>query len=337
MLLPPELSASAAQVLHYAVKCHGLEHRAHLTAQQWQQFTTNTWPHNAALVLLSTLDWREIWKYGERAWRYVQLDVGHALAALQFAARAHGWSVVPVTSVTGATLMTDTQLCALFGLSDARPQGSTSAGPPTLGPCAALEHERPAVLLALIPHVIDVPEYLHAVHQVEFDWSVLSQVIYQGTASRASWTHHHWHSIAAIDQVTRVTLRTTQLRESTDQYPHVQHSTLSAADERSASEVLRTRRSALEYLPQGTVTWEQFRYMLAHLLNHQVWHTTDHSWGRHIHLALYIHSVEGTSLFDTCHVLTSTRARARLLHIAPHARCTRTIARPHAQCAVEQT
>lgn len=296
VLLPPALSDSdATHVLHYAVKRHGLEHRAHLTAPQWQQFTTqSTWPESAALVLLTTLDWREIWKYGERAWRYVQLDVGHALAALQCAARAHGWSVVPVTSVTGGALMTDAQVCALFGLSDARPQGSTSAGAPTLGHCAELEHERPAVLLALIPRVIDVAEYLQAVNKVQFDWSVLSQVLYQGTASRASWTHHHWHSIAAIEQVTRVTQRTDTLVtvSAKSKYPSVQHSALSAADERCLGEVLRTRRSALEYLQQG-ITWAQFRYMLAHLLNAPVWHTMDQCWGRHIHLAFYIHSVEG--------------------------------------------
>jgi nitroreductase len=308
VLLPLELSGSeTAQVLHYAVQNHGLEHRAQLTSEQWQHFTAHSWPHAAALVLLSTLDWREIWKYGERAWRYVQLDVGHALAALQFAARVHGWSVVPVTSVTGATLMTDAQVCTLFGLSDARPESSTSAGGPTLGHCAELEHERPAVLLALIPHVIDVSEYLTAVNKLELDWSAVAQVPYQGNASQASWMHHHWHSITAIDHVTRITQRTRKLIEASDKYPHVQQSALSVADERMAGEILRTRRSALEYLPQGGVTWPQLRYMLAHLLNHQVWQSTDQSWGRHIHCALYIHRVEGKhDPRVTQHVFTSS-------------------------------
>jgi hypothetical protein len=323
VLLPPELSGSeTAQVLHYAVQNHGLEHRAQLTSELWQHFTAHSWPHAAALVLLSTLDWREIWKYGERAWRYVQLDVGHALAALQFAARAHGWSVVPVTSVTGATLMTDAQVCTLFGLSDARPESSTSAGGPTLGHCAELEHERPAVLLALIPHVIDVSEYLTAVNKLELDWSAVAQVPYQGNASQASWMHHHWHSIAAIDHVTRITQRTRSLIEASGKYPHVQHSALSVADERLAGEVLRTRRSALEYLPQGGVTWPQFRYMLAHLLNQQVWQSTDQSWGRHIHCALYIHRVEG--LVPGYYVLPRTLAALdQLRGLAPNAQWSR--------------
>lgn len=40
---------------------------------------------------LSSIAWREAWKYGERAFRYCQLDTGHALGALHYAARALGW------------------------------------------------------------------------------------------------------------------------------------------------------------------------------------------------------------------------------------------------------
>jgi nitroreductase len=44
-------------------------------------------------VGLTSITWREAWKYGERAFRYCQHDVGHALAALRFAAAALGWRV----------------------------------------------------------------------------------------------------------------------------------------------------------------------------------------------------------------------------------------------------
>ena len=40
----------------------------------------------AILVGLSSIHWREAWKYGERAFRYCQHDVGHALAAIGIAA-----------------------------------------------------------------------------------------------------------------------------------------------------------------------------------------------------------------------------------------------------------
>lgn len=43
------------------------------------------------LVALSSVIWREAWKYGERSWRYAQLDAGHAYQAIQISASALGW------------------------------------------------------------------------------------------------------------------------------------------------------------------------------------------------------------------------------------------------------
>jgi len=42
---------------------------------------------------LSSVHWREAWKYGERAFRYCQHDIGHALAALSVAAACLGWRI----------------------------------------------------------------------------------------------------------------------------------------------------------------------------------------------------------------------------------------------------
>ncbi len=39
----------------------------------------------------SSIHWREAWKYGERAFRYCQLDMGHVLASVCYAAALHGW------------------------------------------------------------------------------------------------------------------------------------------------------------------------------------------------------------------------------------------------------
>ncbi len=54
-------------------------------------------------VALSSAMWREAWKYGERAFRYCQLDVGHALGSLAYAAALLGWQVVPL-AIADATL-----------------------------------------------------------------------------------------------------------------------------------------------------------------------------------------------------------------------------------------
>ena len=60
-------------------------------------------------MALTSIHWREAWKYGERAFRYCQHDLGHAIAALVVAAAMHGWHarMVPawshraVASLTG--------------------------------------------------------------------------------------------------------------------------------------------------------------------------------------------------------------------------------------------
>lgn len=62
------------------------------------------------LVGLSSVVWREAWKYGERAYRYCQHDAGHALGALRYAAAALGWRALLLDDVA------DDDLAALLGL-----------------------------------------------------------------------------------------------------------------------------------------------------------------------------------------------------------------------------
>ena len=71
-------------VYHYVSHDHSLEQRC--------QFADNL-PDSGLLIGLSSIHWREAWKYGERAYRYCQHDTGHALGALRYAAATLGWSV----------------------------------------------------------------------------------------------------------------------------------------------------------------------------------------------------------------------------------------------------
>lgn len=77
-------------ILHYAPREHALEQRLLLPEHIWSALLQDL-PPNAFLVALSSIPWRESWKYGERAYRYCQHDVGHALAALRLAAAQQGW------------------------------------------------------------------------------------------------------------------------------------------------------------------------------------------------------------------------------------------------------
>lgn len=72
---------------HYAPHEHGLELRC-------ANPTTGaiTLPERGEfLIALSSVHWRESWKYGERAFRYCQHDVGHAIGSLAYSAAVLGW------------------------------------------------------------------------------------------------------------------------------------------------------------------------------------------------------------------------------------------------------
>jgi len=70
-------------VYHYASKVHGLELRADLDPRSGQpdgSVSGGIIPRGAFVHSLA-----EAWKYGERAFRYCQHDVGHALGTMRFA------------------------------------------------------------------------------------------------------------------------------------------------------------------------------------------------------------------------------------------------------------
>src|SRR5258705_2050401 len=79
-------------IYHYAPKEHGLERRADVDPSVWTALMA-AFPEDSFLVGLSSIHWREAWKYGERAFRYCQHDVGHAPGTLRFAAAALGWKL----------------------------------------------------------------------------------------------------------------------------------------------------------------------------------------------------------------------------------------------------
>ena len=74
------------EVSHYAPREHALERRASIGGA------------SPLLVGLTSIFWREAWKYGERAFRYCQHDLGHAIAALRVSAARLGWRVVVLSS-----------------------------------------------------------------------------------------------------------------------------------------------------------------------------------------------------------------------------------------------
>jgi SagB-type dehydrogenase family enzyme len=81
-LLPPiEGIGSSCGAYHYLSRDHSLELRS-----RWEGAATGGF-----YVALTSIPWREAWKYGERAFRYCQHDLGHALASVSFSAALLGW------------------------------------------------------------------------------------------------------------------------------------------------------------------------------------------------------------------------------------------------------
>jgi len=96
-------ASDAAALYHYAPEPHALEERAIYDAPR-------ILPEGGFLLALTAIPWREAWKYGERAFRYCQLDAGHAFGAAAQAAAALGWRALVLTAPS------DDEISALLGL-----------------------------------------------------------------------------------------------------------------------------------------------------------------------------------------------------------------------------
>lgn len=94
---------------HYQPYDHSLELRAACSNLSWVDFLAPL-PASTLIVGLTSIFWRESWKYGERALRYCLLDLGHALAALAYSAAALGWRLALLPEVAPP------KLAALLGV-----------------------------------------------------------------------------------------------------------------------------------------------------------------------------------------------------------------------------
>jgi SagB-type dehydrogenase family enzyme len=95
-----------AGVYHYAPQEHALETRAAFEGAA-------ALPSGGFLLGLTSIPWREAWKYGERAFRYCQLDAGHAIGAAAQSAAALGWRLRVLSYPS------DDEISALLGLARA--------------------------------------------------------------------------------------------------------------------------------------------------------------------------------------------------------------------------
>lgn len=125
---------------HYAPREHALVLRA--ACADSPDADRSAAPH--LWIGLSSIQWREAWKYGERAFRYCQLDAGHALGALRYAAAAVGWQARTADGLGHADLahLMGLDRDADFGLAEREePEMLVRVGPGILG---ALSEPKPS-------------------------------------------------------------------------------------------------------------------------------------------------------------------------------------------------
>lgn len=243
-------------VWHYTPLLHALERRAVLEPSVWSQLRRDG---DGVLIGLSSILWREAWKYGERSYRYCQHDVGHAIAALAYAAAALGWHARMLPRFDDAAII------ELLGLR-------------TDGP----EAEHPDLMLFVGPRLPSATSHPPA-------WSPAKlELAFEGTPNVLSESHHPW---PVTEQVARACAR---VGPCTLDEPRVrdwpeppQRSSI------AARQVFRTRRSAVDMDGVSTLSRAAWLHMLARTLP-RPWQVPFASLlGRaRVHLLLFVHRVD---------------------------------------------
>jgi SagB-type dehydrogenase family enzyme len=244
-----------AGVYHYAPLDHALEQRA----RHSQGANSDT---IGFCVGLTSITWREAWKYGERAFRYCQHDVGHALAALRYAAAALGWRMALLLE------WDDAQLARLLGLD--RSEDFTNA-----------ERETPELLVRVMVNEASEPAP-SPLASVPVEWF--------GHANRLSRSHVGW---TVIDEAIAVSERKAPIADKSavsNSWP--QPSPPACAQ--SSGQLIRQRRSAVAFDGVTSVTREKFLAILDTTLPRASAPPFD-AWPfpPRIHLVLFVHRVTG--------------------------------------------
>ncbi|MGV6817671.1 MAG: SagB/ThcOx family dehydrogenase [Thiotrichales bacterium] len=247
---------------HYRVDNHSLELRCSYS---------NISARSPYLGLaLSSVPWREAWKYGERAFRYCQLDAGHAAAAVAYSACVLGYQVKRYDDASQG------DLDLLLG-TDRRQDFHVQ------------EREHAELFLSFLPcSTAEAPS-----------WNELL------SASRNGEWHgkanlldsRHFYDWPIIDQVIEASALQGRHKNEAEYTPHPEHllpppETVFAQE--SALKLIRQRRSAQAFDKTATMAAINFFRLLERVmpyLNQPPWSGLGDC--HQINLLLFVHAVEG--------------------------------------------
>ena len=269
---------------HYAPNEHGLEHRWH-GSNEFLEALLRPFPAQSFFVGLSSVHWREAWKYGERAFRYCQHDVGHALGTLRIAGAALGWRVFLLAGLADHTMSLLLGLNRLHEFERAEPEC------PELMcvVCPADDSRTEALPLTVEQAVLE--------HWEHGDW--------RGQANRLSRDDPVSWDI--IDDVTKASWKPATEAFGMVPAPCPEQGGIEQAaspdpgpNVLSAHHVIHQRRSAVAFDGNTSIAAERFFAMLARVMPHATrpvaqrpmpWDSLP--WEPTIHLALFVHRVDG--------------------------------------------
>lgn len=249
-------------IYHYRADLHALELRNEL------QLSPPSTP--LVLVALTSVHWREAWKYGERAYRYCQLDTGHALAAIDYACATLGWRSVL------ASAWSDEQIAQLLGIDREADFGNA-------------EREVAELCLAIVPGgstpALEIQTLLQA---QSAQWSGIANVL----------DRRHFYQWPVIDAVsaaaTKPALSESALQAAAAQTTASFPSLLPGECQEPAARLFRWRRSAQAFDGKTAMRQQDFYRLLDHTLPRT--HCTPWqalSSAPRLHLLLFVHRVEG--------------------------------------------
>jgi SagB-type dehydrogenase family enzyme len=264
---PAQGVAETPGVFHYAPEQHELELRCEFDADAWRAVASGG---DTFLVALTSIHWREAWKYGERAFRYCQHDLGHAIAAVAYAASFDGYIVTLLAS------WSQQRIGALVGLD--RDDDFVEA-----------EREEPGCLLALtrgpVPAAI-----VNADDQLS---GATATGRWHGRASQLSEDHVQW---TFIDEIADATSDPGQVAFAPRATAPKAAFALRASplEHRGVSkDVILKRRSAVAFDGQSSTTRKTFLSLLAAAMPSAGQPFDALWWTPRIHLALFVHRVTG--------------------------------------------
>lgn len=258
---PIEGLCDVPMVCHYAPKEHGLEVRTEFELKLWEKLC-ESFPKDTFFIGLTSIHWREAWKYGERAYRYCQLDLGHAIGAISVAASGLGWQSAILDN------MSTDKLALMMG---------------TFCNHSA-EAEEPDVLMALGPFNEEMNgKGLSAEHARSF-----KSLEWKGNPNKLSVDHVDWgmDEIAEAVRKPRNTVQYEQFQNPPGQCPEEIRSV-------SLRKMIRQRRSAVSMDGKTRISRDSFYRILQKTVavpNNIPFSTLP--WKPYIHLVIFVHRVE---------------------------------------------